>query len=180
LLSFYHRKYLTKITTQKDGPMKYASHLFILFFCISTTVFCYEENRDLAQALKQVKETAPIFIDWTIVQIREYPIVPAILTAGFIRWTKETITSKRASFVIWAALGVALVEPYQKFANNYLQLKDAERYQKRRNVDWSDEIHKASEDAKNTGRSVATAVKNMAFEKASEKIDDMIGNDNKK
>lgn len=122
--------------------MKFASRVLLATICITSSVFCTVENRTFEHVLIDGQESLPVVIDWTAEKMQEYPIVPGIMSAAVLSKFKESLVSKRSSFVVWAILGaVVFAEPYRLFAKEYL----AQRAKQKKDGSFISDFTKAKE-----------------------------------
>lgn len=155
--------------------MKLAAGILLTTMFFTLSVSCDLDNHSFHQVVNDGKEAFPVVIDWTMQKMREYPVVPGLMTAAFLSKVKESFRGKRASFLVWSTLGTTIfTEPYRLFATEYL----AQRGKQKKEGAFVSELAKAKECAQAALGSVKLAVQKGSQdlkEKASEKIDELTG-----
>lgn len=159
--------------------MKFASHILFATMLLTTSIFGDLDTRSFEQAVKNGQEAIPVVIDWTMQKMREYPVVPGVMTAAFLSKVKESFRGKRSSFLVWATLGtVVFAEPYRLFATEYL----TQRGKQKKEGAFVSELAKAKESAQAALGSVKLAMQKGSQdlkEKVAEKIDEITENGSK-
>lgn len=150
--------------------MKIASSLLLSTLFFTSSTFCDLDNKSFDQVIKDGQEALPVVIDCGMQKMREYPMVPGLMTAAFL----FKIRGKHASFLVWSTLGtVVFAEPYRLFAAEYIEQRT-----KQKKEGFVSELTKAKESAQAALESVKQAVNKGSHElkeKVSEKIDEISG-----
>lgn len=159
--------------------MKFASCVLLAVIIFTSSIFCDLDNANFHQVIKDGKEALPVIIDWSMQRMREYPMVPGLMTAAFLSKIKESFRGKRSSFLVWSTLGtVVFAEPYRLFATEYL----VQRAQQKKDGVFVSELTKTKESAQVALTAVKKAMNkgsNELKENVSEKIEELIGNNSK-